>query len=50
MKRCKKCDMPMENPKDYCNGDTSSDLCVHCCPVKKDTEQEPEDPSQGNLG
>ena len=48
MKKCSKCQMPMEKKEDYCNGDTSSDVCVHCCP--KDDSEEVNNPSQGNLG
>jgi len=50
MKKCVKCGMPMEKAKDYCDGDTSSELCVHCCPKEKAAEKEMNDPSKGNLG
>ena len=50
MKKCKKCSMSMEKPEDFCKGDVSSDLCVHCCPEEKDQEEEPVDPTKGNLG
>ena len=48
MKKCAKCGMPMEKTEDFCNGDATSDTCIHCCTHVDDKEMD--DPSKGNLG